>query len=90
MSEIKLIDTPWGKMAICSKCDSEVMWQDCWNCEEGYSYHDCGEDTCCCIDPQPNVVCDICNGEGGWYVCISCVRGSASLPSSDDSAEVEQ
>lgn len=26
--------------------------------------HDCGEDTCCCLDPEPNVPCDFC-GEMG-------------------------
>lgn len=42
-------------------------WIDCWNCGgEGYSYHDCGEDVCCCLDPEDNVVCDICHGKGGW------------------------
>lgn len=44
-------------------------WIDCWNCGgEGYSYHDCGEDTCCCLDPEDNVVCDVCGGEGGWLL----------------------
>jgi len=44
-------------------------WQDCWNCGgERYSHHDCGEDTCCCLDPEDNVLCDICRGKGGWNV----------------------
>lgn len=42
-------------------------WIDCWQCGgEGYSHHDCGEDTCCCADPEDNVRCDICHGKGGW------------------------
>ena len=64
--------TPWGEEPYCKKCGSDVMWQECDQCEEGYSYHDCGEDSCCCLDPLPNVVCDVCNGEGGWYVCLGC------------------
>ena len=72
MTEVKIIDTPWGKEEICKKCGSNVYWQECWNCESGYSHHDCGEDTCCCADPQPNVKCDICNGKGGWWVCFNC------------------
>lgn len=28
------------------------------------SWHDCGEDTCCCIDTWPNEYCNICHGEG--------------------------
>jgi len=41
-------------------------WVDCYNCEEGASHHECGEDTCVCLDPQPNVKCNVCNGTGGW------------------------
>ena len=63
---------PWGEKPYCKKCGSDVMWQNCDQCEEGYSHHDCGEDSCCCLDPLPNVVCDVCNGEGGWYVCLGC------------------
>jgi len=39
---------------------------DCWNCGgTGYIEYDCtcGEDTCCCLDPEPPM-CRICNGEG--------------------------
>lgn len=55
--------------AACSRCGGEKDWEDCWNCEDGFSGHDCGEDCCCCIDPEENVVCDICRGEGGFFVC---------------------
>jgi hypothetical protein len=41
-------------------------WVDCWNCDEGYSGHECGEDCCACLEPEDNVVCDICRGAGGW------------------------
>lgn len=40
----------------------------CEQCEDGYSYHDCGEDSCCCLDPQPNVICDTCDGKGYWEI----------------------
>lgn len=44
-------------------------WRECWKCGgEGMSEHDCGEDTCCCFMPEDNVRCDICNGDGGWYL----------------------
>lgn len=43
-------------------------WVICEQCEDGYSYHDCGEDSCCCLNPEPNVVCDTCNGKGGWHI----------------------
>lgn len=46
-------------------------WVECWNCDEGYSGHDCGEDCCCCLDPEDNVICDICRGKGGWIKASS-------------------
>lgn len=53
----------------CPHCGSGLDWQDCGACEDGYSYHDCGEDCCCCLDPEPNVTCDLCEGDGGWWWC---------------------
>jgi hypothetical protein len=44
-----------------------VDYVECWSCGgAGFSHHDCGEDTCCCLHPEDNVVCDICDGKGGW------------------------
>ena len=45
--------------------------EDCWNCEDGLSHHDCGEDCCCCLYPMANIMCDVCDGDGGWFVCLS-------------------
>ena len=45
---------------------SDDEWVECWNCGgDGYADHDCGEDCCCCADPEPNVVCHVCHGKGG-------------------------
>ncbi len=42
---------------------------DCPGCGgEGYSSHDCGEDTCCCLDPEDNVLCEQCAGKGWGFV----------------------
>ena len=76
---VEYVDTPWGKEAVCKKCGSDVAWVECENCDDGYSHHDCGEDTCCCLDPYPNVPCDICNGEGGWHICLNCTIKSKEL-----------
>lgn len=57
------------------KCGNELTWRDCYNCDEGYSDHDCGEDCCCCLNPEPNVRCDICEGKGGWMACFLCYKG---------------
>lgn len=54
----------------------EKYWCECWNCDEGYSDHDCGEDCCVCFHPENNVRCDICNGKGGWYRCYICAPES--------------
>jgi hypothetical protein len=55
----------------CARCGSDVDFTECYNCEDGYSHHDCGEDCCCCLHPEPNVRCDICHGVGGWWECLS-------------------
>ncbi len=55
----------------CARCGSSVDWEDCTNCDDGYDGHDCGEDCCCCADPEPNVVCHYCHGRGGWNGCMS-------------------
>lgn len=50
-------------------------WEDCWNCGgSGYTHHDCGEDTCACLDPEDNVPCDVCGGKGGWYKIIPRIK----------------
>jgi len=42
-------------------------WEECSNCGgEGIAGHDCGEDTCCCLRPEENMTCYICEGKGGW------------------------
>lgn len=63
----------------CKECGNEMDWQECPDCEEGFSHHDCGEDTCCCKNPKPNVVCDTCNGEDGWWVCRECTIRKKNL-----------
>ena len=58
---------------VCGACGCTLCWRDCYNCDEdGMVDHDCGEDTCCCLEPMPNVRCDICRGRGGWNQCPSC------------------
>lgn len=56
----------------------EKEWIECWNCDMesgswGFSHHECGEDCCMCLDPEPNVRCDVCSGKGGWLRCYGCV-----------------
>ena len=55
----------------CARCGSSCDYTHCGGCEDGYSGHDCGEDCCCCLYPEDNVICDVCNGDGGWWTCLS-------------------
>jgi hypothetical protein len=40
--------------------------EDCWKCSGAGSWHDCGEDCCCCMYPDRDerVTCDECGGLG--------------------------
>jgi hypothetical protein len=65
--------TPYGVEAQCKHCHADAVWVECEDCGgSGYTHHDCGEDTCCCLNPEDNVECDTCDGEGGWYNCQNC------------------
>jgi hypothetical protein len=55
----------------CARCGGEAEWLRCANCDDGLSYHDCGEDCCCCVEPEPNVRCDWCSGTGGSWHCAN-------------------
>ena len=54
----------------CARCGSSCDYTRC-ECEDGYDGHDCGEDCCACLHPEENVVCEQCDGHGGWYRCLS-------------------
>jgi len=56
---------------LCPRCECcELVTEECEQCEEGYSGHDCGEDCCCCADPEDNLVCEFCRGRGYFEVCL--------------------
>ena len=40
--------------------------EPCPRCEGEGCYHDCGEDTCCCANPDEDdlIMCEECNGTG--------------------------
>lgn len=57
----------------CPECGCRMEWAECEVCGgEGVDGHDCGEDCCCCADPEDNIPCDCCSGEGGRWVCEAC------------------
>jgi hypothetical protein len=50
---------------VVEEFDEPDDMEDCPNCDgSGYSGHECGEDSCVCLDPIDNVVCDWCGGKG--------------------------
>lgn len=55
----------------CGRCGSSLEFRECGNCDDGYVGHDCGEDCCCCADPEDNVACEICHGNGTIAHCLS-------------------
>ena len=57
---------------LCPKCGHETYTRDCGECEDGYSGHDCGEDACCCLEPEMDVECDKCLGAGYMHWCRRC------------------
>jgi len=66
---------PEGVQAVCMTCQATQEWHHCEQCDGvGLDGHDCGEDCCACLDPEPNEGCDLCGGIGGWYACPICDR----------------
>ncbi len=65
------------KSELCPRCQCcSQFWNECYECDDnGMVDHDCGEDTCCCLEPEMNVGCDICHGNGGWFSCIGDCNG---------------
>lgn len=60
---------------ICERCGGATEMVDCDECAgEGVSHHDCGEDTCVCLDKSDNVECAICEGAGFWNRCIKSIE----------------
>lgn len=45
--------------------DDDDLCGACGACGGTGGYHDCGEDCCCCLDPEEIThYCDICGGTG--------------------------
>lgn len=48
----------------CQRCGSDLEWEDCENCTEGYVHDGEGD------DGHYENTCEVCDGDGGKYVCI--------------------
>lgn len=62
-----------AKPVVVHACGEAMVTIDCPDCDgAGFVDHDCGEDTCVCRNPEPNVACDGCDGTGMVSVCQAC------------------
>jgi hypothetical protein len=54
----------------CRICNTMLESESCWSCMGAGGFHNCGEDTCCCLDPEElDDVCEECEGAGASLVC---------------------
>jgi len=57
----------------CTICETEKQPITCWSCGGEGGYHDCMADCCVCLDPDELTnICDICDGDGEYFLCPSC------------------
>lgn len=64
-------------------------WVDCWSCGgSGFTDHDCGEDTCMCLDPEDDTECEMCRGDGGWRKRLPDNEGGAMADEIDTADHV--
>lgn len=56
---------------FCPLCHECMEVEVCWHCLGAGGFHDCGEDCCCCLDPDDdlNEGCPECGGHGEYLVC---------------------
>jgi hypothetical protein len=63
---------PCHEFPECAECGGDADRELCFKCDgQGVDGHECGEDCCVCLDPEDNVPCDVCDGEGGWWYCVN-------------------
>lgn len=64
----------------CARCGSSCSADDCATCDgTGEVDHDCGEDVCCCLHPEPGVCAD-CDGSGTAYHCLANIEWCEAHP----------
>ena len=63
-----LLDDWASEEHICPVCGLDMEWEDCWNgCEDGF--FNLYDDDPLWYDEDDTEVCEICKGQGGYWVC---------------------
>lgn len=68
----------YDDIILCPICSAYMGSESCWQCMGEGGFHDCGEDTCCCLDKEEiTETCSECHGKGFYFQC-------SALPHTDE------
>lgn len=67
---IEQSDVTYGDGKACQHCGEEMGWSECWNCG-GAGAFDVYEEDPLWYDPGDEVMCEVCKGDGGFYICTN-------------------
>lgn len=61
-----------NEYSSCENCGSDSRWETCWQCggEGGQDGEELMEEDPLWYGPDDYRKCDICDGKGGYYVCL--------------------
>lgn len=67
------LDDEDSEYSTCDHCEGDSMWTSCWSCggEGGTDGEDLMSEDPLWYGPEDFRTCDICNGKGGYYVCLN-------------------
>lgn len=54
----------------CPVCGAELYWEDCGACG-GEGFVDVYDNDPLWYDPGDTEPCEMCGGQGGWYLCLN-------------------
>lgn len=55
----------------CRICGAPMERVSCWHCLGEGGFQDCGEDCCCCLEPELNEGCQECGSRGTYLECTA-------------------
>ena len=60
----------------CPICGGSMFWEDCWQCG-GQGYRELYDEDPLWYDEDDTEECDICDGKGGYYICLDAKQHDA-------------